>query len=91
MKEKLTKEQEEYILKNYHNNQTWKIAEDLNVDKEIIYKFLKKKNLKKDNKAYSIQYGSIMSIQKIYNYLSKSESASQLSLSSFLSNSTLVL
>lgn len=64
MKEKLTKEQEEYILKNYHNNQTWKIAENLNVDKEIIFKFSRTKNLKKDKDFITIRKQNCLTLEQ---------------------------
>ena len=44
----LTEEQKQYIIDNYHNSQTWKISEDLNVKQGVISDFAEKKKLKKD-------------------------------------------
>lgn len=38
----LTEEQKQYIIDNYHNSQTWKISEDLNVKQRVISDFIEK-------------------------------------------------
>ena len=79
-KENLTLQQEEYIKRNYHNCQTWKIAEDLNITNlKLIYRFVDKNKIKKDKDFFVIRKQNSLTLEQCnfilnnYNKMSNKE------------------